>query len=65
MNIGFYIREVRETQGLSKYRLAKMADVSQTTLAKWENGETGINLECADRVLKALGVSYVIGEVEE
>ena len=61
MEIGTYIRQQREQQGLSKYELAKRAGVSQTTISKWENNENGINLETADKVLKILGVNFTIG----
>ncbi|MDR1954313.1 MAG: helix-turn-helix domain-containing protein [Clostridiales Family XIII bacterium] len=56
------ISEERKRQGMSAYRLAKLAGVTQNAIAFWERGERSISLENADRVLTALGVEMTIGK---
>ncbi len=44
------IKELREDKGLSQRRLAQALDVTENTIANWENGRTG--LEWFERVSK-------------
>lgn len=44
------IKELRENNGLSQRRLAQALDVTENTIANWENGRTG--LEWFERVAK-------------
>lgn len=44
------IKELREKQGLSQRRLAQALDITENTVANWENGRTG--LEWFERVAK-------------
>jgi putative transcriptional regulator len=44
------IKELREKKGLSQRRLAIALDMTENTVANWENGRTG--LEWFERVAK-------------
>jgi putative transcriptional regulator len=48
------IRELREINGLSQRRLAQALDVTENTIANWENGRTG--LEWFERIAKLCDV---------
>lgn len=61
MNFGNILKVEREKQGLTKYRLAKMANVTETAIRYWESGERKMNIDSADKVFKALGVTVMIG----
>ena len=37
------IRELREKRGLSQRRLAQALDITENTIANWENGRTGLD----------------------
>lgn len=37
------IKELRERKGLSQRRLAQAIDVTENTIANWENGRTGLD----------------------
>lgn len=65
MEIGKIIEKERKKQHLSKYKLAKMAGVTETAIRYWESGERTMNISSADKVLKALGVTVTIGKETE
>lgn len=62
--IGNLIREEREKQGIGVLELAKKVGVTRRAIQYWESGSRGISLENADKVLKALNISIIIGEGE-
>lgn len=62
MCFGDLLKDEREKQNLSKYRLAKLADVSEMAITHWERGERTMNIDAADRIFKALGISVTIGK---
>ena len=52
------LRKLRETQGLSQEKLARLADVANNTIVKTEAGKNlNPTLETLKKVAKALGVS--------
>ena len=54
---GIYVRQARETQGLTRAALAKKAGVSERLLASLELGDaTGIRLDKLLTVFNALGI---------
>lgn len=54
---GIYVRQARETQGLTRAALAKKADVSERLLASLELGDaTGIRLDKLLTIFNALGL---------
>ena len=54
---GIYVRQARETQGLTRATLAKKAGVSERLLASLELGDaTGIRLDKLLTVFNALGI---------
>lgn len=65
MNLGKLLKEEREKQGLSKYQLAKMANVSETIIRYWESGKRKMTTESADKVFKALGIAITLGGTNE
>lgn len=65
MEIGKIIEKERKKQHLSKYKLAKMAGVTETAIRYWESGKRTMNISSADKVLKALGVTVTIGKETE
>ena len=57
-----YINTKREEQGISKKEFAKMIGCTQRAFRYWELGERKISIDTADKALKVLGISAVIGE---
>lgn len=55
------IREERIKQGISQQELADKAGVTKRSVVYWETQGREITIEYADKVLKALGVSVVLG----
>lgn len=57
-NLAKNVKRLREANGLSQERLARLADVANNTLIKMETGENkNPTLETLVRVAKALDVS--------
>ena len=57
-NLANNIKKLREANGLSQEKLARLADVANNTLIKMESGENNNpTLETLKRVAKALDVS--------
>lgn len=56
-----FINAKREEQGISKKEFTKMIGCTQRAFRYWELGERRISIDTADKALKALGVSAVIG----
>jgi DNA-binding XRE family transcriptional regulator len=48
MNWGDEIRKIREGQGLSQRRLAKLADVDRASLLRFEKGDSRGNLDMVE-----------------
>ena len=65
MDYGKLLREKREEVNMSIKELAASAGVSERAIYFWERGDRQMSLNCADRLLKALGVSVTIGAVAE
>ena len=61
MIISELIKTTREEQGLTRYRLAKIAGVTESAVTLWENGQRSITVKNADKVFKALGAKLCIG----
>ena len=57
MDIGSRIIEMRETQGLSTNRLAKIADVAQSHLRDIELGKKQPGIDVLERICEALGLT--------
>lgn len=64
---GIYVRQARETQGLTRAALAKKADVSERLLASLELGDaTGIRLDKLLTIFNALGLALAAqGDIGE
>ncbi len=60
-----YINAKREEQGISKKDFTKMIGCTQRAFQYWERGDRRISLDTADKALKVLGVSAVIGAEKE
>lgn len=57
MDIGSKIIELRENQGLSTNRLAKIADVAQSHLRELELGKKQPGIDVLERICGALGLT--------
>ena len=55
------IKAERVNQGISVRLFAKMMECSPRAVSLWDAEERAITIEMADRALKVLGVSAVIG----
>lgn len=62
MEIIDFIKKEREKQGLSYRQLAEKADLSPRAISYMEQGRYRITVESVDKVLKALGVTYTLGQ---
>lgn len=64
---GIYVRQARETQGLTRAALAKKAGVSERLLASLELGDaTGIRLDKLLAIFNALGLAFAAqGDIDE
>ena len=57
-NIAKNLRKMREAEGLSQEKLARMTDVSNNTIIKIESGKNqNPTLDTLKKIAKALGVS--------
>lgn len=61
IEIGKIIEKERKNRNISKTNLAKMTGFTTRAIDYWENGQRGISLEYADKILKALGITLTIG----
>ena len=51
------LKELRESRGLTRYRVAKDADLDWGQLVEVEEGRSGMRIDNAIRVADVLGVS--------
>lgn len=61
-NLPEIIKIERLKQNLSVDELAKRAGVTRRAIFYWESGTKKMTIESADKVLNALGVSYILGK---
>lgn len=61
MNLGQIVKDERIKKGISQQALATKAEVTKRAIAYWESGQRQMTVESADKVLKALGLSVVLG----
>ena len=47
---------------MSRYKLAQLTGLSGRAISYWEEERRSISMENADKILKALGVTYTIGK---
>lgn len=59
-NFAEFIKQQRERQGISRYRLARLAGLTITAITKYESGERSPSVAIAARICKALNAKYVI-----
>ena len=58
---GEVIAGLREARGLTRYALAKLSGVGQSTLSRLESGERqGLSVETARAICAALGCSLAV-----
>ncbi len=64
MNVSKQIRQARKAKGLRQAQLAKLLDVSRSTVHAWENGGPGPKLDDLPRIAHELDttVADLIGE---
>lgn len=48
-------------RGLSRYRLSKLVGISQASLSRFVNGDSGISSDVLDRIAPLLGLRLVVG----
>ena len=60
-SFGNFLKNARESAGMTQKELAKKAGFSDRAISMWENGTREISLYNADRLLKSLGQPFVIG----
>lgn len=49
------LREYRRSK-MSKYRLAKLTGIGQSTIGRWVRGEVDLRISNAEKIAKALGL---------
>lgn len=57
MPLGDYLRRLRQKRGLSMNRLAALAQISQSTISRWEAGKFAPSMDELEAVLQQLGAS--------
>lgn len=57
--VGQVLKAERERQGMSIYRLAKLADVNEQAIRFIENGDRIARLDTASRISRGLGLDLV------
>ncbi len=62
MNLGVRIKNLRIEKQMTIEQLARATGVTTRTIIYWENGQREMTLGNADKVLKALGATVIIGE---
>ncbi len=55
--IGRRIKAIRESQGLTREEFAKKLNVTERTVANYEQGQRGSNTKVLNKIAEALGVS--------
>ena len=55
------VRNAIEDSGLSRYRIAKDADIDQSTLSRFVHGQRTLSLETVDRLAELLGWHLDVG----
>lgn len=58
------IKAERERQGLSYTQLAQKVGCTSRAISYWETGQRFMTMEMANKVLIALGISFVIGKTD-
>lgn len=61
MGFGEILYTLRTNAGLSVYRLARLAGVSESAIRYYESGGAA-TVDKADRLLRALGATLVLGD---
>ncbi len=65
--MGLVITSLRENLGMSRYALAKQAEVDYAWLRRFEQGKSGIRVETLIQLAKGLGVpaSTIMAAIEK
>lgn len=61
MDYGKLLKQERIKSGMSQYKLADKAGVTQRSIAYWESGQKKMTMESAGKVFGALNISVEIG----
>lgn len=77
-SLGTNIKRIRESKGISAYRLAKLADIGKSTISQIETGDRhNLNSSTVIKIAEALGVStqdlmfeegadeYIVNDLED
>lgn len=62
MTFGDFQKQNREAAGMSIYRLAKLTSISEMQLGNYENQKSDPTIKNAERICKALRVTFTIGD---
>src|SRR5690606_38364375 len=58
-NIGFNIRKIRESKGLSQDYIANVLDISQASYARLENEDTKVTVDRLYKIAEALDTNII------
>ena len=58
-----FLITAREEKGISQEELAKLSGVELHAIRRYESGKGGISLDTADKLCKALGKAFAVGDV--
>lgn len=62
INYGKLLKEMRERKGISRYKLAKLSGLGESTIQMWENEGIEPTVKNYNKVLVALEESLTIGK---
>ena len=54
--VGFKIRQIRESRGISQEKLAALADLHRAYIGQIERGEKNIGVKNLEKIAKRIGV---------
>lgn len=57
-DLGFYLKVIRKEQRLSGIEMAKILNISQQQISRYETGKTKLTFEAMDEILKKMNRSW-------
>jgi predicted transcriptional regulator len=56
------LRSAVDASGLSRYRIAHLLDIAESTLSRFMSGQRGLTIKCLDALAGLLDLHIVVGK---